>query len=202
MQTIEKLNSFHLILASESPRRRNLLTQLGLNFEVCALNIDESYPLELTAEEIPLYVCLNKSLAFPDKDITPNTIVITADTIVWIDDFVLGKPDGEADAKAMLRCLSGKKHEVITGVCLRSEKQTARFWVNTGVWFKPLTGEEIDYYVENFKPIDKSGAYAIQEWIGFIGINRIEGSYFNVVGLPVQRLYTELLDFCEKEKLG
>ncbi len=179
-----------------------MLTQLGLNFEVCALNIDESYPLELTAEEIPLYVCLNKSLAFPDKDITPNTIVITADTIVWIDDFVLGKPDGEADAKAMLRCLSGKKHEVITGVCLRSEKQTARFWVNTGVWFKPLTGEEIDYYVENFKPFDKAGAYAIQEWIGFIGINRIEGSYFNVVGLPVQRLYTELLDFCEKEKLG
>ncbi|MEI8201645.1 MAG: Maf family nucleotide pyrophosphatase [Bacteroidota bacterium] len=199
MITIDTLNQFHLVLASQSPRRHTLLTQLGLKFDVLSLDIDESYPPELTAEAIPLYVCQQKSLAYPEADISPKTIVITADTIVWINETVLGKPDDAEDAKRMLRQLSGNKHEVITGVCLRSQHQSITFSINTGVWFKPLTDEEIELYVENFKPFDKAGAYAIQEWIGFIGIHRIEGSYFNVVGLPVQRLYTELLAFCEKE---
>ena len=197
MDSSSILNQFHFILASQSPRRHALLKELGLKYDAISLDIDESYPPELIAESIPLFVCNQKAWAFPSASISPKTIVITADTIVWINNSVLGKPANAKEAKQMLQLLSGKKHEVITGVCLRSQRQTTSFYSNTSVWFKPLSADEIHFYIETYKPCDKAGAYGIQEWIGLVGIERIEGSYFNVVGLPVQQLYTELLVFCK-----
>ncbi len=199
MNPLSTFSRFNFILASASPRRRELLSGLGLKFETVSMNIDESYPENLSAEEIPIFVCKEKAKAFPAEKIGKDTIVITADTIVWINGIVLGKPADAKEARQMLRILSGNKHEVITGVCLRSINQTTTFFINSGVWFKELKEDEIQYYIENFKPFDKAGAYGIQEWIGYIGIHRIEGSYFNVMGLPIQKLYTELIEFCSNE---
>lgn len=183
---------YHIILASNSPRRRELLSGLGLDYEVRTLpGIDESYPPTLQGEEIPVYISSTKASAYLDA-LKENELLITADTIVWLDGRVLGKPSDEEEARLMLRDLSGKTHQVITGVTLATTSFQKSFASVSQVTFATLTEEEINYYVTHYHPMDKAGSYGVQEWIGFIGVERIEGSYFNVMGLPVQRLYREL----------
>ncbi len=186
--------NYKLILASKSPRRHELLSGLGLSFEQIVKEVEECYPEELSSAEVPGYLAGLKAEQF-EGEIDDHTLVITADTIVCIDDEILGKPKDYYDAYRMLSRLSGRKHQVATGVCLFSNKKTRTFTVLTDVYFKNLTNEEIDYYITNYQPFDKAGAYGIQEWIGFVATERIEGSFFNVMGLPVQRLYKELLQF-------
>jgi septum formation protein len=171
-----------------------MLKELGLIFEIRTKEIEEVYPDGLEPEQIPVYLSELKAKAF-EKDIKANELVITADTIVCVDDWILGKPKDREDAVKMLNALSNRSHQVISGVCLMSKKKKVSFSTVTNVHFKALSEEEIDYYIDNYQPFDKAGAYGIQEWIGFIGIDGIEGSYFNVVGLPIQRLYQELLNF-------
>ena len=190
----EELHNYHFILASKSPRRQFLLKDLGLHFETVTKEVDESFPENLKAAQIPLYLCQKKANAF-EEELTDKTIVITADTIVWIDNQVLNKPENYEDAIRMLQLLSGKMHEVYTAVCLKSKNKLISFYAVTRVYFKTLTSEEIEYYIRNFHPYDKAGAYGAQEWIGYIAVDKIEGSYFNVMGLPVRELYEELLKF-------
>jgi septum formation protein len=190
----DKLNKYRIILASRSPRRQELLRQLGINFEVIVKDYNEDFPEDLHGEEIALFLAREKAKLFK-KEIKDNEIVITADTIVWCKDKVLGKPAGADEARQMIRDLSDNTHEVITGVTILSKAMEKTFSVSTKVTFDKLSEEEINYYVEGFKPYDKAGAYGIQEWIGLAACSRIEGSYFNVVGLPVQRLYKELMEF-------
>lgn len=190
----DRLDNYRIILASRSPRRSQLLHDMGLHFEVVTRNYEESYPGNLKGEEIALYLARQKSDSFR-KEVLVNEIVITADTIVWCNNEVLGKPADQADAKRMIRNLSGNTHEVITGVALLSSSKEKLFADSTKVTFDNLTEEEIEYYIDNFEPYDKAGAYGIQEWIGIAACSRIEGSYFNVVGLPVQKLYVELKKF-------
>jgi septum formation protein len=187
----DNLNKYRIILASRSPRREQLLKQLGLRFEVVIKDFDESYPENLSGEGIAVYLAGKKARSFRNE-ISDNEIIITADTIVWCNDRVLGKPEDKEEARQMLRDLSGNTHEVITGVSLLSASKEKTFSVSTKVTFDDISDEEIDYYIERFSPYDKAGAYGIQEWIGLAACSRIEGSYFNVVGLPVQRLYKEL----------
>jgi septum formation protein len=194
MMKFEDLKKYHFILASKSPRRQFLLKDLGLDFEVHTKDVDESFPDTLRAHEIPLYLCQKKADAF-DKDLDDNTIVITADTVVWVHGQVLNKPENYEDAIRMLKLLSGKMHEVYTGVCIKSKYKTKVFYSLTKVFFKTLSEEEIQYYIKNFHPYDKAGAYGAQEWIGYIAVEKIEGSYFNVMGLPLRELYEELLQF-------
>ena len=184
------MKNFRLILASNSPRRRELLSGLGLEYEVRTLQgLDESYPDGLPMEEIPQYISRKKAAAYT---LGRDELLITADTIVWLDGEVLGKPADEAEARQMLRKLSGKTHQVVTGVTLTTTDIQHSFASVSQVTFAQLTNEEIDYYVTHYSPLDKAGAYGIQEWIGYIGVTSIQGSYFNVMGLPVQRLYTEM----------
>ena len=179
-----------IILASNSPRRKELLSGLGLDYEIRTLQgLDESYPEGLTMEEIPQYISRKKAAAY---SLNPDELLITADTIVWLDGEVLGKPADEAEARQMLRKLSGRTHQVVTGVTLTTTNLQHSFASVSQVTFAQLSDAEIDYYVTHYHPLDKAGAYGIQEWIGYIGVKAIEGSYFNVMGLPVQRLYTEL----------
>ena len=181
-----------LILASNSPRRQELLRGLDLDFEVRVLDgIDESYPESLPLEEVAEYIAGKKADAYL-ATLKDDELVITADTIVVCDGEVMGKPRDRADAQRMLRHLSGKTHQVITGVCLVSIAHRRSFSVKTDVTFADLTSEEIDYYIDHYKPFDKAGAYGIQEWIGYVGVKELRGSYFNVVGFPVQRVYGEL----------
>ena len=181
-----------IVLASNSPRRRELLAGLGFPFEVRVLEgIDESYPHDLPVSEVALYIAGKKAEAYRQA-ITDDELIITADTVVIVGDEILGKPVDEADAVRMLRELSGRTHQVTTGVCLLSSAQESRFAVTTDVTFKTLPDEEIQYYVSHYKPFDKAGAYGIQEWIGYIGVTGLHGSYYNVMGLPVQRIYSEL----------
>ena len=189
------LENYHIILASNSPRRRQLLAGLDLDFEVKVLpDIEENYPANLETSDIPVYIATEKAAAYKDL-MTEHDLIITADTVVVLGDEVLGKPIDLDDARRMLRELSGKTHQVITGVCLMTRKRQRSFAVTTDVTFKELTDAEINYYVEKYQPLDKAGAYGIQEWIGYIGVTGLEGSYFNVMGLPVQRIYNELLQF-------
>jgi septum formation protein len=190
----EDLKKYQLILASKSPRRQFLLKDLGLDFEIHTKDVDESFPEHLKAQDIPVYLCEKKATAF-DNELNENTIVITADTIVWIEDEVLNKPENFDDAVRMLKLLSGKMHEVYTGICLKSKHKTKSFYVLTNVYFKTLSQQEIEYYIRNYNPYDKAGAYGAQEWIGYIAVEKIEGSYFNVMGLPLKELYEELLKF-------
>ncbi len=190
----QALENYKLILGSGSPRRRELLKYLDIDFEVQTTNTDENFPIEMAPEQVPLFLAQKKARAF-DNIIQDNWIVITADTVVILNDEILGKPHNADNAKIMLAELSGQRHQVITGVCIRSQKNFRCLSDETKVWFKNLTQQEIDYYVEKYKPFDKAGAYGIQEWIGYIGIEKIEGSYQNVVGLPVQKLYVELFNF-------
>ena len=184
-----------IILASNSPRRKELLAGLDVQFEVRVLKgIDESYPASLPTAEIAEYIAQKKAAAYRET-IAADELVITADTIVVLGDEVLGKPKDAADAHRMLRELSGQTHQVITGVVLTTKERQEHFSVVSNVTFKELTDDEIDYYVETYKPMDKAGAYGIQEWIGYVGVTRLEGSYFNVMGLPVQRIYEALRRF-------
>lgn len=188
------LQKYDIILASKSPRRQQLLHDLGLNFRVESMDIPEEFPEGLGRSEIPVYLAELKAAAFVPR-LKENQLVITADTIVWLNGKVLNKPTDYAEGFKMLRDLSGKKHEVITGVCLQTKSKKVSFSVSTDVWFKELADQEIHYYLENYRPYDKAGAYGIQEWIGYIGITRIEGSFLNVMGLPVQDVYEHLLKF-------
>lgn len=189
---LDNLNKYRILLASNSPRRKELLTGLGIDYEVKTLpDVDESFPAELRGEEIPLYIARKKAEAYREM-LLMDSLVITADTIVWLEGEMLGKPFDEADAAAMLRKLSGKTHQVITGVCLTTADWQKTFSAISEVKFAPLTDDEIDFYVHRFRPLDKAGSYGVQEWIGFIGVESISGSYFNVMGLPIQRLYREL----------
>lgn len=191
---LENLKQYEIILASQSPRRQELLSDLGLRFKVQSMNVEEEFPPCLGMNEVPVYLAELKASAFHPQ-LKPNQLVITADTIVWLDGKVMNKPTDYQDGFRMLQALSGKKHQVITGVCLLSIDKKISFFASTDVWFKPLSDDEIHYYLENFKPYDKAGAYGIQEWIGYIGINHIEGSFHNVMGLPVQSLYEHLKAF-------
>ena len=178
-----------IILASNSPRRKELLAGLGLPFEVRVLqDIDESYPADLSVSDVALYIAGKKADAYRTV-VKTDELIITADTVVIVGDEILGKPVDEADAVRMLRLLSGRTHQVTTGVCLLTATNEHRFSVTTDVTFKALSEEEIHYYVDTYKPFDKAGAYGIQEWIGYIGVTGLRGSYYNVMGLPVQRIY-------------
>lgn len=184
-----------IILASNSPRRKELLAGIDVNFEVRVLkNIDESYPSDLPTKEIAEYISKQKAAAYLET-MAADELVITADTIVVLGDEVMGKPHDDADARRMLRELSGRTHQVITGVTLTTHERQHSFSVETDVTFKELTDEEIDYYVRTYQPMDKAGAYGIQEWIGHVGVTALKGSYFNVMGLPVQRIYEALKTF-------
>ena len=190
---LDNLEKYKVILASGSPRRRELMAGLGVNYEVRILpDVDESYPDTLQGEEIPLYIAKEKADAYIPM-MQPDELIITADTIVWLDGKVLGKPQDREDALQMLRTMSGRTHEVFTGVCITTTDWQRSFTAQTEVRFATLSEDEIIYYVDNFKPMDKAGAYVVQEWIGFIGVENISGSYYNIMGLPVQRLYRELL---------
>ena len=190
---LDNLEKYKVILASGSPRRRELMAGLGVNYEVRILpDVDESYPDTLQGEEIPLYIAKEKADAYIPM-MQPDELIITADTIVWLDGKVLGKPRDREDALQMLRPMSGRTHEVFTGVCITTTDWQRSFTAQTEVRFATLSEDEIIYYVDNFKPMDKAGAYGVQEWIGFIGVENISGSYYNIMGLPVQKLYRELL---------
>jgi septum formation protein len=192
VKTLANLQKYQVILASNSPRRKELLSGLGIEYQVRTLaDIDESYPTHLQGEEIPLYISRAKAKAYA-ATMHPDELIITADTIVWLEGKVYGKPKDEADARRMLRDLSGRTHQVITGVSLTTASFQRSFATTSEVTFDNLSEEEIDYYVRCYKPLDKAGAYGVQEWIGFIGVKHIEGSYFNIMGLPIQRLYKEL----------
>lgn len=186
------VKNYKIVLASNSPRRKELLAGLGIEFEVRVLNgIDESYPSSLAATETAEYIARKKAAAY-QKTMAADELIITADTVVIVDNEVLGKPADAAEAREMLQKLSDRTHQVVTGVCLTTLEQTVHFSVVTDVTFKKLTDSETTYYINNYKPFDKAGAYGIQEWIGYIGCTGLHGSYYNVMGLPVQRIYTEL----------
>ncbi|MFO8088136.1 MAG: Maf-like protein [Bacteroidales bacterium] len=191
----KKTGHKNIILASQSPRRHHLLKALGLDFKIMPLAVDERYPDHLKRAEIPVYLAELKAEAFPDNELTDNDLVLTADTIVWLDNKVLSKPADRSDAVQILRQLSGQMHEVYSGVCLRSPGKIKSFSACTEVFFRDLQEDEIEYYVDTYRPFDKAGAYGIQEWIGYIGIERISGSFYNVMGLPIQKVYEELLQF-------
>jgi len=191
---LDELNNWRIIVASRSPRRQELLKDLGLNFEVVVRDWSEEFPPHLKSEEAALYVAIKKAETFR-SEISGNDLVITADTVVCCNNRILGKPGDKEDARRMVREISGKTHDVITGVCLLSHSKQTSFFSSTKVTFSELTDEEIEYYICNFSPYDKAGAYGIQEWIGLAACTSIEGSYFNVMGLPVEQVYHELQKF-------
>jgi len=189
---LSNLKKYDIILASKSPRRKELLSGLGIDFRIfCIDGIEESFPATLHAKDIPEYIAKEKASAY-SSILKPETMVITADTVVICNDAILGKPYGYDEAERMLHKLSGKAHQVTTGVAISTLSRSTSFSVTTDVRFAKLSNEEINYYIEHYKPFDKAGAYGIQEWIGFIAVESINGSYFNVMGLPIQRLYQEL----------
>lgn len=190
----EKLSGRQVILASQSPRRKLLLEGLDIPFTIKVKEVEEDFPLTLQAQEIALYLSEKKAMAYA-QDISANELWITADTIVWHTNKVLNKPADKQEAEEMLRALSGSMHTVYTAVCLLSPEKKELFYDETRVYFKPFTPEEIRYYLERYNPLDKAGAYGAQEWIGYIGIEKIEGCYFNVMGLPVHKLYAHLMKF-------
>ncbi len=195
---IPNIDEYKIILASQSPRRHYLLKEIGLEFKIKSKGpVDESYPEGLNEDEIPLYIAQKKAEVF--SDLKDNEVLITADTIVWLEGKVLQKPVDQEDAISILNQLSGNCHQVFTGVCIKSNKKEFAFTARTDVYFKKLTYPEIDYYINHFQPMDKAGAYGIQEWIGYIGVEKINGSFFNVMGLPIQKLYTELDNFINEE---
>lgn len=191
----DNLQKYNIILASNSPRRRELLAQLGLEFTVKTMSgIDESYPEELKGEDVALHIVAKKTAAYRSA-MADNDLIITADTIVCVESVVLGKPANADEAHQMLKMLSGKTHEVVTAVGIATHEKTHQFAVTTKVRFAHLTDEIIEHYIAHYKPFDKAGAYGIQEWIGYVGVESVEGSFFNVIGLPVQRLFSELQKF-------
>lgn len=190
----DKLKNYSVVLVSQSPRRRELLKGLEIDFQCTSVDTDESYPASLKDGEIPMYIAEQKADAYLPQ-MEDNTLAITADTVVLINGSVLGKPKSRQEAVDMLHTLSGNAHQVITGVCIFTKDKRKTFSVLTDVRFSTLTDAEIEHYIDTYKPFDKAGSYGVQEWIGYVGIEKITGSYFNVMGLPVQRLYKELNQF-------
>ena len=196
---LDDLKRYNVILASNSPRRRELLADLGIDFQVKTLKgVDESYPHDLPVLEIAEYISRKKAHAYKSQ-MSADQLIITADTVVILGDEVLGKPADDADARRMLRELSGKTHKVVTGVTIATTCNIKSFSAVTDVEFAPLSDEDINYYVDHFRPLDKAGAYGIQEWIGCMGVRHISGSFYNVMGLPLHRLYCELNQFIMHE---
>ncbi|NSW44861.1 MAG: septum formation protein Maf [Bacteroidales bacterium] len=190
---LEKLNDYKLLLGSQSPRRRQLMEGAGFKFQLLEpLEVDEIYPPHLKAQEIAIFLAELKANAYQNYITDDKTILITADTIVWLNEKVLGKPITRNDAIQMLNALSDNEHIVYTGVCIKMKEKNKSFFAETKVKFRALSQQEIEYYVDQYKPYDKAGSYGAQEWIGYIAIKEIQGSYFNVMGLPIQMLYTEL----------
>ena len=192
---LSNLNKYQVILASKSPRRQELLRGMGMEFSIMTKETDESFPPEMPLDEVPKYLSLQKSLAFTENELSADYLLITSDTVVICEGEILGKPKDREDAARMLQLLSGKTHHVVTGVTVRSEEKTESFAVRSNVTFAQLDEDEIDYYIEHCKPFDKAGAYGIQEWIGYVGISGLEGSFYNVMGLPTRRLYQCLKGF-------
>lgn len=192
----EKLTDYKIILASASPRRQAFFKDLNLDFEIQVKKIDETYPLQLKGSEITDYLSILKASAF--KELKENEILITSDTIVWFNEKALGKPENYEEAAQMLRKLSGRMHKVITSVSFTSKDFQTTVNDVTKVWFKNLSEEEIEFYIKNYKPFDKAGGYGIQEWIGYIGVEKIEGCYFNVMGLPIRLVYKTLSEIADQ----
>ena len=192
---LSNLKRYHIILASKSPRRQELLRGMGVDFEILTKETPENYPADLPLDEVPKYLSLQKSQAFSDKELPGDYLLITSDTVVICEGEILGKPKDREDAMRMLQLLSDKTHHVVTGVTVRSAEKTMSFAVRSNVTFAQLDEEEIDYYIEHCKPFDKAGAYGIQEWIGYVGISGLEGSFYNVMGLPTRKLYQCLKSF-------
>lgn len=188
---LENIQKYRIILGSASPRRAELLKGLDLNFEIITMDVDETYPSSMNGVGIPMFLAEKKANAFKDI-MTHDMMLITADTIVFLEGKVLGKPVDYTDAKKILQKLSGKTHQVITGVCISTTERRRVFHTSSEVRFAHLSEAEIEYYLENYKPYDKAGSYGVQEWIGYVGVENINGSYYNVMGLPIQRLYNEL----------
>ena len=192
---LSNLKKYHIILASKSPRRQELLRGMGVEFSILTKETDESFPPEMPLDEVPKYLSLQKSLAFIEDELPKDYLLITSDTVVICEGEILGKPKDREDAVRMLLLLSGKTHHVVTGVTVRSVGKMDSFAVRSDVNFADLEQDEIDYYIEHCKPFDKAGAYGIQEWIGYVGISGLEGSFYNVMGLPTRRLYQCLKGF-------
>lgn len=189
---LDNLKKYQIILASNSPRRKELMSGLGVDYVVRTLpDVDESYPDTLVGAEIPEYIAREKAGTYRTM-MQPGELLITADTIVWLNGKVLGKPEGREGAIEMLRALSGKSHQVFTGVCLTTTEWQKSFTASSEVLFDVLSEDEIQYYVDRYQPMDKAGAYGVQEWIGYIGVKSISGSFYNIMGLPIQKLYGEL----------
>ncbi len=191
MSLLKNIIHYNIVLGSQSPRRKELMAGLNLKFEIEKIDVEENYPIHYSGVDIPMYLAEKKANAYKPK-MDEHTMLITADTIVWHQGKVLGKPVDRQDAYRMLQTLSGKTHQVITGVCISTLQRKKTFHVISEVRFANITDTEINYYLDHYKPYDKAGAYGVQEWIGFVGVEHINGSYFNVMGLPVQRLYNEL----------
>ena len=192
---LENLKHYQIILASKSPRRQELLRGMGVDFTILTKETPETFPPEMPVDEVPKHLSLQKSLAFADNELPADYLLITADTVVICEGEILGKPKDAADAFRMLLQLSGKTHHVVTGMTVRSAEKTESFAATSKVTFSALEKEEIDYYIAHCKPFDKAGAYGIQEWIGYVGISGLEGSFYNVMGLPTRRLYQVLKGF-------
>ena len=190
-----RITDYKVLLASNSPRREELLRGLDIDFEIKVLpDIDESYPSDLPVEEVAEFLALKKASSYT-SNLKDDELLITADTVVILNNIIYGKPTNKEEAKEMLCALSGKTHRVISGVCLASTKKQTSFSVSSDVEFSELTNDEIEYYIERYVPYDKAGSYGIQEWIGYIGVKHLSGSYFNIMGLPIQRLYREMKSF-------
>lgn len=192
---LSNLKKYHIILASKSPRRQELLRGMGVDFSIITKETDESFPSEMPLDEVPKYLSLQKSLAFTDGELPADYLLVTSDTVVICEGEILGKPKDREDAARMLQLLSGKTHHVVTGVTVRTAEKTESFAVRSNVTFAELDADEIDYYIEHCQPYDKAGAYGIQEWIGYVGISGLEGSFYNVMGLPTRKLYGVLKAF-------
>lgn len=191
----EILRHYNLLLGSKSPRRQDLLKALGLHYTLVDIDVEEVYPTHLQGVDIARYLCELKAEAFESELLTEDSILVTADTIVWLEGKYIGKPSGKNEAIAMLSKLSGKQHSVFSGICLKSSKRKVVFHAHTFVKFRELAMDEIEFYVNHYKPYDKAGSYGIQDWIGYIGITGIEGCYYNVMGFPVELFYEELTKF-------
>ncbi|MBD5388346.1 septum formation protein Maf [bacterium] len=192
---------YRLVLGSSSPRRKDLLSSLGFEFEVMSKEVEENYPLSIPRESVPEYLAHLKSMAFTDEELPENYLLITADTMVLLENKPFHKPKDRDQAIRTLYSLSGQTHKVITGLSIRSKEKQYTFSVESKVTFRVFTLEEIEYYVDTYKPYDKAGAYGIQEWIGYVGIESVEGSFYNVMGLPTQRLYRVLSEIYNKTEL-
>lgn len=195
----EILRHYNLLLGSKSPRRQDLLKALGLHYTLVEIDVEEIYPLHLQGADIARYLCELKADAYENTLLPADSILVTADTIVWLDGKYIGKPSDKENAIAMLKQLSGKQHSVFSGICLKSAKQKVVFHAHTLVKFRELAIDEIEYYVNHHKPYDKAGSYGIQDWIGYIGITGIDGCYYNVMGFPVEKFYEELTKFIAAE---